>query len=145
MNTHFWFSQESKAINRTTLKLWPATARPVRIESDTQRLQAVFYLRGSVQRRSNILMLTPIIYMLTVYDRVVASGSLSTLAMLTILMVCLLLAVGGFEWVRSMILVSASNRLETLLRKRISDATFKRSLWTGGMVANAQPFRPHGP
>ena len=85
-------------------------------------------------------MLTPIIYMLTVYDRVVASGSLSTLAMLTILMVCLLIAVGGFEWVRSMILVSASNRLETLLRKRISDATFKRTLLTGGMVANAQPL-----
>jgi len=85
-------------------------------------------------------MLTPIIYMLTVYDRVVASGSLSTLAMLTILMVCLLMALGGFEWVRSMILISASNRLEALLRKRISDATFKRSVLTGGMIASAQPL-----
>ncbi len=99
-----------------------------------------FIYAGVFSAAVNILMLTPIIYMLTVYDRVVASGSLSTLAMLTILMVFLLLAVGGFEWVRSMILVSASNRLETLLRKRISDATFKRSLWTGGMVANAQPL-----
>lgn len=99
-----------------------------------------FIYAGVFSAAVNILMLTPIIYMLTVYDRVVASGSLSTLAMLTILMVCLLLAVGGFEWVRSMILVSASNRLETLLRKRISDATFKRALLTGGMVANAQPL-----
>jgi ATP-binding cassette subfamily C protein EexD len=55
-------------------------------------------------------------------------------------MVCLLLAVGGFEWVRSMILVSASNRLESLLRSRVSDATFKRSLLSGGMIANAQPL-----
>ena len=99
-----------------------------------------FIYAGVFSAAVNILMLTPIIYMLTVYDRVIASGSLSTLAMLTILMVCLLLAVGGFEWVRSMILVSASNRLETLLRKRISDATFKRSLLTGGMVTNAQPL-----
>jgi ATP-binding cassette subfamily C protein EexD len=99
-----------------------------------------FVYAGIFSAAVNILMLTPIIYMLTVYDRVVASGSLSTLAMLTILMVCLLLAVGGFEWVRSMILVSASNRLEALLRSRVSDATFKRSLATGGIIANAQPL-----
>ena len=36
--------------------------------------------------------------------------------------------------------ISASSRIETLLRKRISDATFERSLLTGGMVANAQPL-----
>jgi ATP-binding cassette subfamily C protein EexD len=99
-----------------------------------------FIYAGMFSAAVNILMLTPIIYMMTVYDRVVASGSLSTLAMLTILMVCLLAAAGGFEWVRSMILISASNRVETLLRKRISDATFKRTLLTGGMVANAQPL-----
>lgn len=99
-----------------------------------------FIYAGMFSAAINILMLTPIIYMLTVYDRVVTSGSLSTLTMLTILMVSLLMAVGGFEWVRSMILISASNRLEALLRKRVSDATFKRSLLTGGMLANAQPL-----
>jgi len=88
----------------------------------------------------NLLLLTPIIYMLTVYDRVVSSGSLSTLAMLTLLMVALLLAVGGFEWVRSMMLIGFSNKIEENLQKRISDATFKRSLLTGGMVNNAQPI-----
>ncbi len=98
-----------------------------------------FLSAGLFSAAVNILMLTPIIYMLSVYDRVVSSGSLSTLAMLTILMVGLLLALGGFEWVRSLILVSASNRLETNLRKRVSDATFKRSLMSGGMIANAQP------
>lgn len=99
-----------------------------------------FIYAGIFSAAVNILMLTPVIYMLSVYDRVVASGSLSTLSMLTLLMVCLLLALGGFEWVRSMILISASNRLETSLRKRISDATFKRSLVTGGMVSNSQPI-----
>ena len=78
--------------------------------------------------------------MLTVYDRVVASGSMSTLLMLTLLMIALLLSVGGFEWVRSSILIAASNRLEQTLRKRVSDATFKRALLTGGLVSDAQPL-----
>ena len=37
----------------------------------------------------NLLMLTPILYMLLVYDRVVSSGSMETLTMLTILMTAL--------------------------------------------------------
>ena len=89
----------------------------------------------------NVLLLTPIIYMMTVFDRVVSSGSLPTLAMLSLLMVSLLLAMGGFEWVRSMVLISASNRLESILRTRVSEATFKRSLLTGGMVSNSQPVQ----
>ncbi len=88
----------------------------------------------------NLLMLTPIIYMLQVYDRVVSSGSVPTLTMLTILMVCLLLAMGGFEWVRSMVMIGASNRLEQRLRHRISEATFNRALLSGGMTASAQPM-----
>jgi ATP-binding cassette subfamily C protein EexD len=115
-------------------------ATKTELERAINTCKEYFVYAGLFSAAVNILLLTPIIYMLTVYDRVVASGSLSTLAMLTILMVCLLLAVGGFEWVRSMILVSASNQLETSLRKRVSDATFKRSLLTGGMVANAQPL-----
>ena len=88
----------------------------------------------------NLLMLVPVIYMLQVYDRVVSSGSYSTLAMLTLLMVALTAALGGFEWVRSMILIAASNRIEKNLRRRVSDATFKRALLTGGSVSNSQPL-----
>lgn len=99
-----------------------------------------FIYAGLFSAAVNVLMLTPILYMMAVYDRVVASGSLSTLAMLTLLMVGLLMASGGFEWVRSLILVSASNRIETNLRKRVSDATFRRALLSGGMVSNAQPI-----
>ncbi|MBO73745.1 MAG: type I secretion system permease/ATPase [Flavobacteriales bacterium] len=98
-----------------------------------------FIFAGIFSAAVNILMLTPVIYMLTVFDRVISSGSLSTLSMLTILMVVLLLAAGGFEWVRSMILISASNRIESQLRNRVSDATFKRALLSGGMHSNAQP------
>lgn len=109
------------------------------LEQTLRACKQYFIFAGIFSAAVNTLMLTPIIYMLTVYDRVVASGSLSTLAMLTLLMVGLLLAVGGFEWVRSMILISASNRLESMLRKRVSDATFKRALLSGGMNTSAQP------
>lgn len=104
-------------------------------------LKQYFIYAGVFSAAINLLMLTPIIYMLAVYDRVVSSGSLSTLTMLTLLMVGLILAMGGFEWVRSQILVSASNRMELSLRKRVNDATFKRSLFSGGMRSDSQPLQ----
>ena len=110
------------------------------LRNSLEACRAYFLYAALFSAAVNILLLTPIIYMLTVYDRVVASGSMSTLLMLTLLMVALLLAVGGFEWVRSSILIGASNRLEQLLRKRVSDATFKRALITGGLISNAQPL-----
>ena len=50
-------------------------------------------------------------------------------------MVALLMAMGGFEWVRSMILVSASNRIEKNLRQRVADSAFKVSLLSGGVTS----------
>lgn len=105
-----------------------------------QDVKRYFIYAGFFSAAVNLLMLVPVIYMLQVYDRVVSSGSYSTLAMLTLLMVALTAALGGFEWVRSMILISASNRIEKNLRRRVSDATFKRALLTGGMISNAQPL-----
>ncbi|MDP1932501.1 MAG: type I secretion system permease/ATPase [Gammaproteobacteria bacterium] len=87
----------------------------------------------------NILMLVPILYMMQIYDRVISSGSFSTLAMLTLIMVFLMMAMGGFEWVRSMIMINASNRIEQKLRQRIFSATFKHALQTGNINNGAQP------
>ena len=99
-----------------------------------------FFYAGAFSAAVNILMLVPVIYMLQVYDRVIASGSLSTLSMLTLLLVFLLMALGGFEWVRSMILIGASNRLEKNLRGRVFNATFKNALLSGGMNSSSQPL-----
>jgi ATP-binding cassette subfamily C protein EexD len=101
-------------------------------------VKSYFILAGVFSAAINILMLVPVIYMLQVYDRVMSSGSLSTLAMLTLLMAALLIAMGGFEWVRSRILISASNRLEKNLRNRVSQATFKNALLSGGRGGGAQ-------
>jgi ATP-binding cassette, subfamily C, bacterial EexD len=99
-----------------------------------------FIYAGVFSAAVNVLMLTPIIYMLQVYDRVISSGSLSTLSMLTLLLTFLMLAMGGFEWVRSMILIAASNRIEQQLRRRVFDATFKNALVTGGSGNTSQPL-----
>ena len=63
----------------------------------------------------NLLMLTPILYMLLVYDRVVSSGSMETLTMLTVLMVMLLMFSGAFEWTRTRLLIAANVKLEDSL------------------------------
>ncbi|MCK5353919.1 MAG: hypothetical protein KAJ63_02275, partial [Methyloprofundus sp.] len=56
----------------------------------------------------NLLLLMPAIYMLQVYDRVLSSGSESTLLMLTLILVFLFLIMGGLEWMRSQILIVTS-------------------------------------
>ncbi len=94
-------------------------------------IKAYFFYAMLFSAAINLLMLTPIIYMLQVYDRVISSGSMSTLAMLTILMVCLLAASGAFDWVRSRILIAANHRLEQQLRDNVSKAAFKHTLNAG--------------
>ena len=116
------------------------TAKYPELTASFNDVKSYFIYAGLFSAAVNLLMLVPVIYMLQVYDRVVSSGSYSTLAMLTLLMVALTAALGGFEWVRSMILIAASNRIEKNLRRRVSDATFKRALLTGGAVSNSQPL-----
>ncbi len=88
----------------------------------------------------NLLMLVPAIYMLAVYDRVLMSGSESTLLMLTAITVFLFLVLGGLEWIRSRIMVATSARLDEHLGERVFDAIFTQSLTSGGTVATAQPL-----
>lgn len=106
-----------------------------------QAARQYFIKAGLFSVAVNILMLTPVIYMMQIFDRVITSHSLPTLAMLTIMLVFLLSALGGLEWVRTRILVSASNRLEELLRRRVFNATFKQSLLTGGLKSSVQPIQ----
>lgn len=102
--------------------------------------RASFFSVGFFSLFINILMLVPALYMLQVYDRVIASGSESTLLMLTLLMVFLMSTMGGLEWVRSRIMVRVSTRIDSLLGPRLYDASFRQSLMTGGMQASAQPL-----
>ncbi|WP_081948874.1 type I secretion system permease/ATPase [Litchfieldella xinjiangensis] len=86
----------------------------------------------------NLLMLTPALYMLQVYDRVIATGSKETLLMLTLVTVFLLAVMGGLDWVRSRLLVRIGNYLDTLLSPRLYRAMFRRGLSEQG--PSAQPL-----
>lgn len=86
----------------------------------------------------NALMLVPTFYMLQVYGRVLTSGSITTLVMLTIIMTVLVATMGALELVRSRVMVRVSTKLDVLLSRDVYRASFKRALDSGGMDASAQ-------
>lgn len=88
----------------------------------------------------NALMLVPSFYMLQVYGRVVTSGSISTLVMLTLIMAVLMMTMGSLEWARSRVMVRVSTKLDVMLSRQVYRASFKRALDSGGMDASAQPL-----
>lgn len=112
----------------------------------TELEQAIYYCRSAFYTAAffslfiNLLMITPAIYMLQVYDRVLSSGSESTLLVITLLLVFLFVAMGLLEWMRSLILVRVSSKLETLLNSRLFTVSFKQALYSGGQNSNGQPL-----
>ncbi|HEX6217893.1 MAG TPA: type I secretion system permease/ATPase [Sphingomicrobium sp.] len=67
----------------------------------------------------NLLFLAPAIYMLQVYDRVVATGGKTTLLFITLALAIALLTMSALDAVRSRLLVKASLRLDSALAPRI--------------------------
>jgi len=110
------------------------------LEAVLHACRSSFFSVGLFSMFINLLMLVPAFYMLQVYDRVVTSGSIPTLVMLTLVMILLMVTMGSLEWVRSRIMVRVSTRIDTLLGPRLYDASFKQALASGGMKATAQPL-----
>jgi len=75
----------------------------------------------------NLLMLTGPLYMLQVYDRVLASGSLETLAALSILVAALYLLMGVLDYARGRVMARVGARFQTALDGRLFEATLHRS------------------
>ena len=71
----------------------------------------------------NILMLVGSFYMLEVYDRVLPSRSIPTLAVLSILALVLFGAQGLFDFIRARLLIRIGNHLDERLNARIFDLT----------------------
>ncbi|MFP9138806.1 type I secretion system permease/ATPase [Devosia sp. XGJD_8] len=71
----------------------------------------LFWISGII----NVLALTGSFYMLQIYDRALTSGSIPTLAALSVLAVGLYLFQGAFDVVRSQLLVRIGARLDRLL------------------------------
>ncbi len=80
---------------------------------------------------ANVLMLTPTIYMLQVYGRVMKSGSELTLLMVTLFLVFFYGIMAFAEWIRSRLLVRVGVRLDEALNSLVFNASFKAYLNRG--------------
>lgn len=124
----------------------PAISADPRREGRSALAQALTTCRGSFAAVAffslfvNLLLVLPALYMLQVYDRVLTSGSESTLLVLSLAALFLFVVLGGLEWVRSQMLIVVSSRLEHLLAPRLYDTVFNRALTSGGNQASAQPL-----
>ncbi|MNF33371.1 ATP-binding cassette, subfamily C, exporter for protease/lipase [Pseudomonas linyingensis] len=96
------------------------------------RLRRTFYALAAFSGVINLLMLTPAVYMLQVYDRALVSSNVTTLLMLTLLVVGLYILMGMLEMVRSSVLIRVGNRLDMMLNQRVFTAAFERNLRRAG-------------
>ena len=92
---------------------------------------------GAFSAVINLLMLVPALYMLQVYDRVLASGNEFTLLMLTLIAIGLLALMGAMEYVRSLTVIQIGSRFDVLLGARVHQAAFERGL-AGGQASAGQ-------
>lgn len=113
----------------------PHITPPEQTKNVTQELKkalhahrGVFIYIGIFTAVVNLLMLTPSIYMLQVYDRVLNSRNPDTLLMITLITVMLFAIIGGLEHIRSRILIRLSAKLDEEMRDRVFGAAFENAL-----------------
>ena len=94
--------------------------------------KSTFWTVGAFSAITNLLMLVPSLYMLQVYDRVLASRNEVTLVMLTVLMLGAYALMAVLELVRSFVLVRVGARFDMQLNKRVYTAAFEQNLKQAG-------------
>ncbi len=94
--------------------------------------KGVFITVGVFSAIINVMMLAPSLYMLQVYDRVLASRNETTLLMLTVMMLGAYLLISALEFVRSFVLIRLGARLDMKLNKRVYTAAFEQNLKRAG-------------
>ncbi len=95
-------------------------------------MRRIFVSAGIFSFFINLLLLVPSLYMMQVYDRVLASRNEWTLLMLTLLLLLMYVLMGGLEWIRSELLVRASAQLDDALKNRVFTASFESILRKAG-------------
>jgi len=108
------------------------------VRSVLEACRGHFLAAGVFSFAINLLYLASPLYLLQIYDRVIASGSLVTLVMLTVILVVALAALAGLDAVRSRVLARAGLRIDRLLAARVVTATVNSSV---ADVTRSQPLR----
>lgn len=115
-----------------------ATREPSPLRSVIFGLLGPFAAAALFSAVINILLLSPAIYMLQVYDRVLNSRSEATLIALTVVLIGLLAAMAILESLRSRLLVRVSAAFDSALSDRVFDRIFAPEI----RLAGAQRSRP---
>ncbi len=87
-----------------------------------------FAVVGLLSMVANLLMLSPALYMLQIYDRVMRSQSEITLVMISLIIFMFIAVMSLAEWIRGRLLVRAGMRLDEALGDRIFRAGFRAEL-----------------
>lgn len=112
-------------------------SRSGNVLDDTLRaLKRFFVSAGVFSFFINALMLVPAVYMLQVYDRVLASRNETTLYMLSLIVLVFYLLMAGLEWLRARLMVQAGLRLDAELNEKVLSSAFRQNLRQRG--ANAE-------
>ncbi len=96
-----------------------------------------FLVVGVFSMVANVLMLAPTLYMLQIFDRVLASRSELTLLAMSLITLFFLAVMAFSEWMRSRVLVHAGVQLDGVLSTRVFNASFDAQLAPSG----ARPAR----
>lgn len=91
-----------------------------------------FAMVGLLSAVSNVLLLTPTMYMLQIYDRVLVSRSELTLLAISLIALFLFAVTALADWMRNRLLVRAGVRLDGMLGTRIFNASFEAYLSSSG-------------
>ena len=106
----------------------PISASQSEIAAALKQFKGIFKTVGVFSMAINLLMLVPSIYMLQVYDSVLTSRNLMTLAMLSLITLLFYALISGLEWVRSQVLIRVGAKVDALLSERIYTAAFEQNL-----------------
>lgn len=87
-----------------------------------------FVMVGMFSMLANVLLLSPTLYMLQVFDRVMISQSELTLLFVSLITLFLFIVMAFSEWMRSKVLVRTGVRLDNLLSSRVFRASFESNL-----------------
>lgn len=87
-----------------------------------------FLIVGVFSMVANVLMLSPTLYMLQVFDRVMISRSELTLLAMSLITLFLFAVMAFAEWMRSKVLVRSGVRLDAALGTRVFNSSFESRL-----------------
>lgn len=98
------------------------------IDAALLRYRSLFWVITLFSGVINLLTVVPAIYMMQVFDRVMASRNETTLLVLTVLALGLFLLSSLVEWIRGQVMIKMSVGIDLDLGERLFGAAFQRSL-----------------